>query len=207
MEMIVKPIDIKIPKHCKPRPHVRPLGIVIHAIGQFIIDKGDFYSPNYLNKIGLSAHSFVEKNFIWDWIPENLTAWHAGRANNKNHVHKGNIGGNGFSELNTYYLGLEVMVMGHHDYRSFSERIKTPYLEGDQYNLTKQWVFEKMIKHSIPLGNVVMHSEVSGVDVRPDDPKIDPGAGFPFEQLKTDLREMIKEYYEEKKLVHKDKSQ
>jgi N-acetyl-anhydromuramyl-L-alanine amidase AmpD len=202
--MIVKPIDIKIPKHCKPRPHVRPLGIVIHAMGQFVIDKGDHYAPNYLAKNERSAHAFVERNHIWEWIPENLTAYHAGVANNKSHSHKGQSQG-GFTPINTYYLGPEILVEGHHNYSSFLEAIKKPYLIGDQYEILKKWVFNKMIAHSIPLTNIVRHSDISGKDVRPDDPKFDPGDGFPWGDFQSDLRTMIKEYFNDKKLVNYEK--
>ncbi len=80
---------------------------------------------------------------------------------------------------NSNSLGIEALVPGVHDYESFLEAIKKDWVSAEQYeSILAQcqewcgiWPIESIDRHS---------------DIDPGRKK-DPGAGFPWEQLKKDL--------------------
>ena len=129
--------------------------IVYHAMAEFIRDDDGqvYYCVDWLKKIGLSAHAlFTPSGVVIRGRRDDQVAWHA----------KG---------YNFGSLGGEFLVPGIHDYTSFLERIKEPYLTEVQLragiNQTLEWLGKhKGIKH------VDAHSEID------PDRKYDPGAGF-----------------------------
>lgn len=136
--------------------------IVIHAMGEFI-ENGeiDYYAPDFLRKIGLSAHFFVTPSgVIIQGRDANNIAWHA----------KG---------YNYETIGIEILVPGLHTYETFLDTIVEPewytkiqfeeainlvkYLKRQISSLTDNW----LIRHS---------------DLSPTRKK-DPGKGFPWEDF------------------------
>jgi len=139
-----------------------PKIIVVHAMGEFIGGNGwDSHAVQFLNRSGLSAHSLIAPDATNFRLRKDTEgAYHA----------KG---------YNINSLGLEALVKGQHDYGSFIETIKTPYLEDGQYDAiveqTKEW------EDMWPIEKVVRHSDLS------PERKVDPGAGFPWEQFLFDI--------------------
>jgi len=132
-----------------------PKGIVIHSIGEFIDTEGDdYFAPEFLRKIGLSAHYFITPTgVVIRSVDDDTIAWHA----------KG---------FNTDSIGIEFMVPGLHTYSTFIERIQRPYLSKTQYAAGVKLVKDLCTKYDIKY--VKTHSELS------PQRKHDPGAGFPL---------------------------
>jgi N-acetyl-anhydromuramyl-L-alanine amidase AmpD len=141
----------------------KPKLIIIHAMAESIIDDGGWDAVEYLDKIGLSAHSLIYPNGVnVRCRHDNQTAYHA----------KG---------YNSDSLGIEFLVPGTHDYGSFIEAIKTPYLSEEQYQSGLYQVREWIRLHDIQ--EIARHCD--------KDPyrKVDPGDGFPWEDFLHDLGE------------------
>lgn len=136
--------------------------IVIHAMGEFIGgDDWHSHAVQYLNKTGLSAHSLVAPDALnYRLRKDTEGAYHA----------KG---------FNTDSLGLEFLVAGVHNYNTFLETIKTPYLTDGQYlagvEQVKEWI------DLWPIKKIVRHSDLS------PERKVDPGDGFPWQQFLNDV--------------------
>ena len=136
-----------------------PDTIIIHAMGEHIQDETipDLYNHavSFLNEYKLSAHALVAPDGeIFHCRAPNEGAWHA-RGHNKNSI------------------GIEFLVAGEHNYGTFLETIKSPYLTDKQLasgvSLCKEWINEYNIK------TIKRHSDVS------PGRKVDPGRGFPWE--------------------------
>lgn len=148
-------------------------GIVIHSMGQYV---GDQYAPDFLDNIGLSAHYFVDPDgFIVYGVPHERVAFHAGVSEFK-----------GQTNLNSTFIGIEILIEGKHNWGSFKEAIQKPEsFTGMQYARTAEICNNLMkIYSDITKERIVEHSQVSGADVRKN-PKIDPGEGFDMEKLKS----------------------
>lgn len=139
-----------------------PDTIVIHCMGEYIKDAGKtHHAVQFLNQYGLSAHSLVAPDGTnYRCRDDDQIAWHA-----RGH--------------NTGSLGLEMLVEGDHDYSSFIERIKTPYVTKVQYDAVVAQVREWIDLHSIK--RIVRHSDLS------PGRKADPGTGFPWQQFLEDV--------------------
>lgn len=144
-----------------------PKGVVVHAMAQVI---NGLSAPEFLKSIGLSVHACIEPDgTVALCAPETQTAYHAGKSRYK-----------GYLGLNSYFLGVELLVEGEHDYSSFVKAITkgSPYTD-KQYvalaELCRKWA-DQFAWDEPPI--IVGHSDVSGSDVRPSDPKIDPGKAF-----------------------------
>lgn len=144
-----------------------PNRIVVHAMAEYIDfrqarephirERGLMFAPDYLELAGLSAHALIIPNGdIMRCRDDKQGAWHA-------------------SGYNQDSLGVEFLVPGEHDYGSFVEAIKEDWLTEFQmsagiYQL-KEWISSYQIK------NVDRHSDLS------PERKVDPGAGFPWDEL------------------------
>lgn len=135
--------------------------IVVHSIGQYIdTENEDYHAIEWLKKLGLSTHYFVDfTGPVIRCVNENDIAWHA----------KG---------FNTNSIGIELMVPGIFNYGSFLEKIKKPWIGGDQYDSLVKLVKDLKSRYD---AKVVRHSDI--------DPsrKVDPGAGFPWEVFLKDI--------------------
>lgn len=142
-----------------------PKRIVVHAMGEFIRDKGmDKFAVDHLRDLGLSAHSFVTPSGVVIRCRKGTSgAWHA----------KG---------FNTDSLGVEFLVPG--VYSSLEElqvRTATPYLSEAQYQagveMVEGWAQLYMIT------KIDRHSDLDPVRRRGD-----PGDGFPWERFLRDAQ-------------------
>ena len=165
-------------QNTSPR-HKEVDGVIIHSMGEYI---GEDYAIDFLEKVGLSAHFFITPDgFIIHGAPTERVAWHAGQSqfgDQKN--------------LNSTFIGIEIMIAGSHTYATFLEAIKSPdAFSQNVYESVASVIGDLMeIYPKITLDRIVRHSDVSGADVRTD-PKHDPGIGFDMDKLKKLVEDEI----------------
>ena len=136
-----------------------PRMIVVHAMGEFLLDPHPIHASDFLEKLGLSAHALVSPNGdITICRDDDQGAYHA-------------------RGYNTDSLGIEVLVQGHHNYGTFLEKIKTDWVTDEQWDATVTAVRHWMQAYDIPLHKVVRHSDIS------PGRKVDPGVGFKWEKF------------------------
>lgn len=141
--------------------HNEPNRIVVHAMGENIRDDKVYNAVEWLAKLELSAHALVTPSGdVIRCRNDDEGAWHA-------------------KSFNTNSLGIEFLVQGIHDYGSFIERIKTPWVTPAQYQAGLEQIKEWIYKFSIE--RIDRHSDVS------PGRKVDPGAGFPWQQLLSEI--------------------
>ena len=154
--------------------HFTPIGIIVHSMTELIEWEGETITARQLlENLKLSVHALIHPDgTIEEIIPASQKAAHAGKS-----VH------NGLNNLNSFFLGYEILVPGKNDFGSFSKKIQEPGCYTDAQmeaavKLTRDWMAEFDIKKK----DVVRHSDVSGDDVRgAGKGKTDPGAGFDWE--------------------------
>jgi N-acetyl-anhydromuramyl-L-alanine amidase AmpD len=111
-------------------------------------------------------------------IESNIKASHAGKSYHKP-----------YNGLNSYYIGVEVLVKGEHNYETFLKAIGTngTYSEQQFQGCIKQcklWMKE----YNIPIDRIVRHSDVSGDNIRgKGHGKPDPGAAFDWDRFIGEL--------------------
>ena len=140
-----------------------PQLIVVHAMGEFIIDPKPKHATDFLEGYGLSAHALVD---------------HTGQVFICRHDDEGAYHARGF---NTNSLGIEFLVKGEHNYGSFLEAIKTDYVTADQYQAGVECVRNWKQLHKIK--KIARHSDLS------PGRKVDPGSGFPWVEFMKDITE------------------
>ena len=137
----------------------KPRMIVVHAMGEFLLDPHPIHATDFLEKIGLSAHALVAPSGdIHICRDDDQGAYHA----------KG---------YNTDSLGIEFLVEGHHNYGSFLEKIKTDWVTDEQFQAGVDAVRNWMTTYDIPIEKVVRHCDIS------PGRKVDPGVGFKWEKF------------------------
>jgi len=148
--------DAPLPKGNR---HNKPKLIVVHAMGEYILDPDPEHATEFLKKLGLSAHVLVDPaGDIWQCRPDYQGAYHA----------------RGF---NTNSLGIEFLVEGNHNYSSFLEMIKTPYVTTAQWEAGVSVVSEWVKEYSLEEDKIVRHSDIS------PGRKVDPGEGFHWQDF------------------------
>lgn len=140
--------------------------LVVHAMGEFIDTDGiDYHATDWLkDREGTSCHLMVTPSGTAIKTKEyNQVAWHC-RAQ-------------GF---NFKSIGIEILVRGIHNYSTFLQAIKKPYMTDTQYFTLVELV--KEIKKEFP--NIILkrHS-----DVDPEN-KFDPGEGFDWGKFLNDCQ-------------------
>lgn len=158
---------------------------MIHSIAQWIETKGK--APEFLQTIGRSAHYFIEPDgTVIETVDPERQAYHAGVSEYKN-----------WSGLNKNFIGIEVMVEGEYFYHEFLERIKQPEaFKFHQYDSTAVLCALLCDEYDIDPDNIVSHNDVSGPDVRPNDPKYDVGSGFDWDHFMDLTKEFIRQLNE-----------
>ena len=137
----------------------RPKMIVVHSMGEFILDPKPIHASDFLEKLGLSAHALVAPSGdVYICRDDDQGAYHA-------------------RGYNTDSLGIEFLVEGHHTYGSFLEAIKGDYVTDDQWAAGVDAVRNWVQGHDIPEHKVVRHSDISPGH------KLDPGSGFKWEKF------------------------
>jgi N-acetyl-anhydromuramyl-L-alanine amidase AmpD len=140
-----------------------PKRIIIHSMAENVIGEDGIirHASRHLEHEGYSAHILACPN---------------GDKYRCRHDKQGAAHAKGFNDNS---LGLEALVPGTHDYASFLKAIKEQWVSKEQYQTIlaqcREWY------QLYPIERIDRHSDV--------DPqrKRDPGAGFPWEQLRKDL--------------------
>jgi len=157
-----------------------PKGIIVHSMAEYLkMPEGPMKAHDFLKSVKLSVHGFIHPDGTYEKMVESPgKAFHAGKSK------WGDL-----ENLNSHFLGFELLVPGEHDFGTFSKAIETEgtYTE-EQFKtaveVTKWWIKE----YNIPLENVVRHSDCSGDDVRgKGQGKTDPGSAFDWERFKKEL--------------------
>ena len=127
--------------------------IVVHSMGEYILDPDPEHAVDFLERYGLSAHALVSPNGdIYLCRDDDQGAYHA-----RGH--------------NTNSLGIEILVEGRHDYGSFIKAIaKWGWCPDVQFDATVEAVRNWIQGHDIK--RIVRHSDIS------PGRKVDPGSGF-----------------------------
>ena len=136
-----------------------PRMVVVHSMGEFLLDPHPIHATDFLEKIGLSAHALVDsKGNTYLCRDDDQMAYHA----------KG---------YNKTALGIEFLVEGHHTYASFLEAIKADWVTSEQFDAGVEAVKIWCRAYDIPREKVVRHSDIS------PGRKVDPGTGFKWEKF------------------------
>lgn len=135
-----------------------PTKVVIHSMGEYI-EAGDqeYFAKDFLDLLGYAAHYLIcPSGVIIQCIGNDYMGAHA----------KGHNEGS---------IGIEILVPGVWEYETFKERIKTPYMTGDQYTAAIE------LCRTLRTLNFVRHSDI--------DPsrKVDPGDGLDWQTFLSDI--------------------
>jgi len=158
-----------------------PIGIVVHSMSEEFKWEGETITAGQLlNRLGLSVHVLIHPDGQIQTLNQtNVKCAHAGQSEH-----------NGLTNLNSFFLGFELLVQGLNSYGEFVEKIDKPDCYTDAQIkaatlMTQMWCSELNIRPR----DVVRHSDVSGDDIRGKGKgKVDPGNGFPWEEFKANLR-------------------
>jgi N-acetyl-anhydromuramyl-L-alanine amidase AmpD len=140
-----------------------PKTIIIHCMGEYIADgQGGYdHAVEFLDKYKLSVHSLIASDGTnFRCRQDDQHAWHA-RGHNRDS------------------LGMEFLVPGDHDYRTFIETIKNHYTTTEQYQAGVAQVREWIARYDIE--RITRHSDIS------PGRKVDPGRGFPWRKFLVDI--------------------
>lgn len=156
-------MDIRFDPNEFGSKHNNPKMVVVHCMGEFLLDPHPIHATDFLIKIGLSAHALIEPNGnIIICRDDDQGAYHA-------------------RGYNTDSLGIEFLVEGHHDYSTFLEAIKADYITLDQWDAGVAAVQSWVKSYSIPKDRVVRHSDIS------PGRKVDPGSGFKWDKFLNEV--------------------
>jgi len=145
-----------------------PKGIIIHSMAEYVVFKNKIIkAKDFLIKSKLSVHALINyEGEVEFMIPSSEKGIHAGKSQHKSLIN-----------LNQYYLGIELLIKGEHNYESFKNEItlKNPYSDIQLISAAKLCI-NWMNSYDININNIVKHSEVSSDKIRGNGKgKIDPG--------------------------------
>lgn len=144
----------------------KPKGIIVHAMGYQIDHEGErLYAASLLESLGLSAHILVAPDGTRIRCRrDNEVAWHA----------KG---------YNTGYLGIEVLCPDAFDLTMLKRRTaEDGWVSDVQYRSVLEQMREWVETWGIGMSMVRRHS-----DIDPVRRSFDPGAGFPWDRLLSEV--------------------
>ena len=157
-----------------------PKGIIVHSMAEYLkMPEGPLKAHDFLKSVKLSVHGFIHPNGTYEKMIESPNkAFHAGQSKWA-----------GLENLNSHFLGFELLVAGEHDFGTFSKAIEKEgtYTE-EQFQTALATCKWWMKEYNIPADNVVRHSDCSGDDVRgAGKGKTDPGSAFDWDRFKKEL--------------------
>lgn len=159
---------------------IEPKGIIVHSMAEYLkMPEGPMKAHDFLKSLNLSVHGFIHPDGTYEKMVET-----PGKA-----LHAGKSEWNGLNNLNSHYLGFELLVPGEHDFGTFSKAIDTEGTYTKEQMATaievcKWWMKE----YNILAENVVRHSDCSGDHVRGEGKgKTDPGSAFNWAEFKEGL--------------------
>ena len=148
-------------------------GAIVHEMAEYVLNEGQQeHGPALLQRLGLSVHAFIGPDgTIYQGPGMDRVCFHAGKSKFLDR-----------ENLNDSFLGCEFLVAGTHDYASLVKRMddtEDPPYTAAQYD-AGGWLYATWAAAfpGITRARIIGHSTVSGKDVRPHDPKRDPGLAF-----------------------------
>jgi len=151
-----------------------PKKVVVHAMGEYINDgKRIYHAKDWLDHLGLSAHFLITPSGVVIQTRSIYEgAFHA-------------------FEHNKDTIAIEYLLAGVWVDHSFRERIKTPYLYGEQYaagvQTSRDLIQSNKKEHSHEL-KFVKHSAIDHrLRESGEKEKVDPGDGFPWDTYLIDI--------------------
>lgn len=162
----------------------KPVCLLAHAMGEHIKADGTIPAWDWLEQSGLSVHALIYPNGnILRTAHDEDIAYHAGKS-------KILVGDIIWEGLNTVSLGAEFLLAGDHDYSSLLRGMADPDAYSDaQYRMGAELYAGWCKTYSIPVEQIVRHSDVSGDDVRGEGQgKRDPGVGFDMGRFRNLVR-------------------
>jgi N-acetylmuramoyl-L-alanine amidase len=142
-----------------------PDGIILHYTGMPSASEALLWLANPISEV--SCHYFVfEDGRIWQMVPENRRAWHAGRGS-----------WHGDTDMNSRSIGIEIANIGHD--LSIPDPLPPPGPDFPEVQIEAVIALVKdiAVRWKIPDGGILAHSDIA------PGRKIDPGECFPWERL------------------------
>jgi N-acetylmuramoyl-L-alanine amidase len=144
-----------------------PDSIILHYTGMPSASEALFWLANPISEV--SCHYFVfEDGRIFQMVPENRRAWHAGRGS-----------WHGETDMNSRSIGIEIANTGHDLSISGPLPPPGPEFPETQIEAVIALVRDIAARWEIPAARILAHSDIA------PGRKIDPGENFPWEQLAT----------------------
>lgn len=153
-----------------------PLGVVVHSMSEkFDVDGEVLSAKEFLDSIGLSAHCLIH--------PDGRAEYPRGPYEKAYHAGKSRF--RGLSDLNDFFLGIELLVEGVNTYDEFVDKIKREDTFTDNHYNTLTSVIKAWSKcYNFSIEDITRHSDISGDDIRGEGKgKVDPGTGFDWNRL------------------------
>ena len=153
------------PNHGKRRGCTKPDSLILHYTGMAQTSEALLWLANPLSQV--SCHYFVfEDCRIWQMVPENRRAWHAGRSS-----------WHGETDMNSRSIGIEIANAGHDLSKMPPNPGEYPDFPDRQIEAVIALVKDIVTRWSIPPTRILAHSDIS------PGRKVDPGEKFPWERL------------------------
>lgn len=144
---------------------VTPDSIILHYTGMPSASEALLWLANPISEV--SCHYFVfEDGSVWQMVPENRRAWHAGRSSWQ-----------GETDMNSRSIGIEIANTGHDLSVPGPLPPPGPDFPGVQIDAVIALVKDIAARWGIPAARILAHSDIA------PGRKIDPGEGFPWEKL------------------------
>lgn len=174
-------------------------GYVVHAMSEYINRSGLVYYKGY-NKDNATYNNKPLEDYP-EWIPCDYWLYLIGysctsfilpdgtlkicQETNHKAYHAGVSKWNQFKNLNSFFIGSEVILEGKNNYGEFLDRINNEnWVTEEQYKTTAWEIALTMNKYHYDKENIVGHNEVSGDEIRGKGRgKQDPGNAFDWDKL------------------------
>ena len=153
------------PNHGERKGCDKPDCIILHYTGMASASDALLWLANPLSEV--SCHYFVfEDGRIWQMVPENRRAWHAGRSS-----------WHGETDMNSRSIGIEIVNFGHDLSIPGPLPPPGPPFPEEQIDAVITLVRDIATRWNIPQSRILAHSDIA------PGRKIDPGETFPWERL------------------------